>query len=55
MISSIQHTAYWIYYWGDDDAMVKDLCSAERMKQLGASKKLTNMGIVINGLVEPGH
>lgn len=46
---------YWLYYWGDDDAMVKDLCSEERMKSLGATKKLKNIGIIVNGLVKPGE
>jgi hypothetical protein len=32
MVNNVQYTFYWIYYWGDDDAMVKDLCSVERMK-----------------------
>lgn len=34
--------------------MVKDLCSPERLKSLGATKKLKNIGIIINGLVEGG-
>ena len=55
MINNIQYSVYWIYYWGYDDAMVKDLCSAERMKELGATKKLTNIAIIINGLVNPGE
>jgi hypothetical protein len=51
MINTIQYTAYWVYYRGDEDAMVKDMCSEERMKKLGATKKLTNVGIIVNGLV----
>jgi hypothetical protein len=46
-MSTLRYYALMVYYRFDDDTIVKECCSHERMKD---SKKLTHAAIVVNNL-----
>lgn len=49
IMSTLRYYALMVYFRCDEDAIVKECCSHERMKD---SKKLTHAAIVVNHLKE---